>query len=189
MSQKTTFSVLPIVTNSTSRISAVLLAAILAAPNSPASEDDASFCATATRVPIGLKQEVPEQLRCLAINVYFEARGSNDAGQIAVAYVILNRRANGKYPSTICGVVHQGSDNKRGCQFSWVCDGRDHSVRDAEAWSRVVKNSCLALSAAVPDPTNGALIYHATTMLPSWATAWRRTVVIGGHVFYTPLKP
>jgi len=189
MSQKTTFSALPTVTSSTIRISAVLLAAILAAPNSAAADDDAAFCATATRVATGLKQEVPEQLRCLAMNIYFEARGSNDAGQIAVAYVILNRRANGKYPSTICGVVQQGSDNKRGCQFSWVCDGRDHSLRDAEAWSRAVKNACLAQTAAVPDPTGGALIYHAATMLPRWASEWRRTVVIGGHVFYVPLKP
>ena len=44
---------------------------------------------------------------CLAFDVYFEARGEPEAGQYAVAEVTMNRVASGRYPDTVCGVVHQ----------------------------------------------------------------------------------
>lgn len=164
---------------------------LLLLADASAAADDASsaYCAAFIRSN-GAQQpvELPDEVRCLAMNVYFEARRSTDEGQLAVAYVVLNRASTAGYPSTICGVVHQGEDNKRGCQFSWVCDRRDHTVREHKAWDRSLQNSCRAHNAQLPDPTKGALIYHATTMLPDWAPAWQETTVIGGHVFYKPLK-
>ncbi|HYI43548.1 MAG TPA: cell wall hydrolase, partial [Sphingomicrobium sp.] len=46
-----------------------------------------------------------EQANCIAVAVYHEARGESLEGQLAVARVIMNRAASGKYPPTWCGTV------------------------------------------------------------------------------------
>ena len=48
-----------------------------------------------------------KQWRCLTDALYFEARGENIFGQVAVAEVILNRVDTKSYPNSVCGVVHQ----------------------------------------------------------------------------------
>src|SRR5687768_14010949 len=55
---------------------------------------------------------------CLAGAVYFEARGEPIEGQLAVAEVVLNRAASGRYPPRICDVVTQP------WQFSFIRRGR-----------------------------------------------------------------
>ena len=42
-----------------------------------------------------------EQANCIAVAVYHEARGETLEGQLAVAKVIMNRAASGKYPSSL----------------------------------------------------------------------------------------
>ena len=46
-------------------------------------------------------------LMCVAIAVYFEARGEPTAGQLAVAHVIHNRIEDPRYPDNACDVVKQ----------------------------------------------------------------------------------
>ena len=46
-----------------------------------------------------------EQAHCMAVAVYHEARGESLEGQLAVARVIMNRAASGKYPASWCGTV------------------------------------------------------------------------------------
>ena len=48
------------------------------------------------------------QAKCLADNMYFEARNQGTAGIIAVSNVVLNRVKSKDYPNTICEVVRQG---------------------------------------------------------------------------------
>ena len=60
---------------------------------------------------------------CLTQAIYYEAASEPDAGQRAVAQVVLNRVAHPSYPDTVCGVVFQGSERSTGCQFSFTCDG------------------------------------------------------------------
>jgi spore germination cell wall hydrolase CwlJ-like protein len=55
-----------------------------------------------------------QEANCMAVAVYHEARGETLEGQLAVARVIMNRAASGKYPTTWCGVV------KQPWQFSFV---------------------------------------------------------------------
>ena len=50
-------------------------------------------------------EEGHQQLHCLALNVYYEARGSNLADKYAVADVVLNRVKDSRYPDSICDVV------------------------------------------------------------------------------------
>ena len=58
-----------------------------------------------------------EQTNCLATAVYFEARGESVEGQLAVARVVINRAASGRYPPDWCSVVKQPA------QFSFVRHG------------------------------------------------------------------
>ena len=49
-----------------------------------------------------------KEIACLAVNIYHEDRGESSEGQLAVAFVTLNRVASEAYPNTVCGVVYQG---------------------------------------------------------------------------------
>jgi spore germination cell wall hydrolase CwlJ-like protein len=80
-----------------------------------------------------------DQIKCLALNIYFEARSSNLADQAAVADVVLNRVESSKYPGTVCKVVKQarlwkGNPVRDKCQFSWYCDGKSDTPKDLDAW-------------------------------------------------------
>ena len=50
-----------------------------------------------------------DEVKCLAQNVYFEARDQPTKGQIAVALVTLNRVNSRRFPNNICKVIHQAS--------------------------------------------------------------------------------
>ena len=43
-------------------------------------------------------------MACLAQNIYFEARDQPTVGQMAVAYVVLNRVHHPAWPDTVCEV-------------------------------------------------------------------------------------
>jgi spore germination cell wall hydrolase CwlJ-like protein len=74
---------------------------------------------------VGALRDVGNNLRCLALNIYHEARGEPVSGQCAVGHVVMNRVSDNHYPDSICGVVKQGGAVKRyRCQISWWCDGR-----------------------------------------------------------------
>ena len=54
-------------------------------------------------------QNIPEEDKhCLQQNIFFEARNQSTLGQVAVAWVTLNRVENSSYPTSICQVVKQG---------------------------------------------------------------------------------
>jgi Cell Wall Hydrolase len=121
---------------------------------------------------------------CLAEALYFEARGESVVGQMAVAEVILNRKASASYPNTVCAVVRQGAARLNGCQFSYYCDGRKEIVTEKKAYSRVAKVARLMLDGRLPALTDGATHYHATSVRPDWSRKMTRTAAIGDHVFY-----
>lgn len=117
-------------------------------------------------------------LRCLALNVYWESRGQPLAGQAAVAHVTLNRAASPQFPASICGVVYQG------CQFGWTCDASRKGPPEAAAWEEALDVARRA-AAGAPDPTNGALYFHHVQERPQWARGrYGHRVVIGQHIFF-----
>ncbi len=129
--------------------------------------------------------DIAEEIGCLALNIYFEARGEPELGKIAVAYVVLNRVADRRFPSTVCDVVRQGGeDTLHHCQFSWWCDGLSDKPRDARSWQKVRAVAHKVYWGFSPDPTDGALWYHADSVSPSWGKAFNRGPKIGQHVFY-----
>ena len=124
------------------------------------------------------------ELKCLSEALYFEARGEQIEGQIAVADVIINRKNSSHFPSTICGVVSEGSHRRHACQFSYNCDGKLELIYDKVTYRRIVKLSSMILKGAFSDVTNGATFFHASEVSPSWSKKFKKTRKIGRHIFY-----
>lgn len=124
------------------------------------------------------------QWACLAEAIYFEARGEPIAGQVAVAEVILNRVDAGNYPSSICGVVNQGTGRLHACQFSYTCDGLPEAVNNRAAWDTAGKIAQLLIDGAPRALTAAATHYHADYVNPYWAKVYPQTAKVGRHIFY-----
>ena len=124
------------------------------------------------------------ELKCLSEALYFEARGEQIEGQIAVADVIINRKNSKRFPSTICAVVSEGSHKRNACQFSYNCDGKLELIYDKKTYKRIVKLSSMILNGAFSDVTNGATFFHASEVSPSWSKKFKKTRKIGRHIFY-----
>lgn len=128
---------------------------------------------------------------CLAQNIYFEARGSSYADQVAVADVVLNRVESNRYPNDVCSVVQQGKQYSNGmmkknqCQFSWWCDGKSDWPKDEDAWFNAQAIAWNMLHHdAFKGITEGALNYHADYVKPKWASKLQLVGQIGAHIFY-----
>ena len=123
-------------------------------------------------------------LTCLTQAVYYEAASEGVDGQRAVAQVVLNRMRHPGYPSTVCGVVYQGSDRPTGCQFTFTCDGSLLRPHVESLWNRSRKIAEEALAGHVFAPVGHATSYHADYVLPYWADSLDKSVQIGRHIFY-----
>jgi len=120
-----------------------------------------------------------DQAHCIAVAVYHEARGETLEGQLAVAKVIMNRAASGKYPTSWCGVV------KQPWQFSFVRGGQFPSVDESStAWRKALGVTRLAVANAVQSVPTDCLWYHADYVAPSWGRRLTKVNKIGTHIFY-----
>jgi spore germination cell wall hydrolase CwlJ-like protein len=122
--------------------------------------------------------------RCLAEALYFEARGETVKGQFAVAEVILNRVKSERFPSSICGVINQGTGRKYQCQFTYTCDGYKDVIAEPRAFARVGKIARAVMDGMSGDLTDGATHYHTTAVNPRWSRVYTKTARIGVHIFY-----
>ena len=122
--------------------------------------------------------------QCLAEALYFEARGESVKGQFAVAEVIMNRVDHNYYPTSLCGVIKQGTGKKYQCQFTYTCDGVADKIREPAAYQRVGKIARYMIDGAPRDLTNGATHYHTKAVSPAWSRQFKRTATIGVHHFY-----
>jgi N-acetylmuramoyl-L-alanine amidase len=119
------------------------------------------------------------QAACLATAVYFEARGESPEGQLAVARVVMNRAASGRYPGTWCDVVKQPA------QFSFVRHGEFPAIDTAStAWARAQGIARIAMANVIPSVGNDVLWYHADYVAPSWGHRLSVVQKIGAHIFY-----
>jgi len=120
-----------------------------------------------------------EEANCIATAVYFEARGESLEGQLAVARVVMNRAASGKYPASWCQTV------KQPWQFSFVRRGQFPAVdTNCEAWRKAQGVTRLAIANVVPSLSNDVLWYHADYVDPSWGHNLTKVEKIGAHIFY-----
>lgn len=124
-------------------------------------------------------------LHCLTSAIYYEAASEPDAGQRAVAQVVLNRVRNPQWPGSVCGVVFQGSE-RPGCQFTFACDGSMARVPVRMWWNRAQAVAARALAGEVYAPVGLATYYHTGAVHPVWADRMSFVGAIGAHLFYRP---
>lgn len=112
----------------------------------------------------------PQQLKCLADNVYYEARGEPIKGQMLVARVTLNR-AKEEYSGDICKAVYAKG------QFSWTTQPK--SKPNNQTYATAAKAAYAALWYYKP-----VYYFHNKNVKPYWA--YNRTVIakVGNHIFY-----
>ena len=115
-----------------------------------------------------------EGLLWLTLNVYHEARSEPLVGQVAVAFVTLNR-ANEKH-LPIKDVV------KEPYQFSWTFQKDSYIPDDPRAFFECLKSVYIALQTS--DFTNGATHYHHKTINPYWSAHFTYLNQYGSHKFY-----
>jgi len=130
----------------------------------------------------------------LAEAMYFESRDEGVLGQLAVVNVILNRRADRRFPKTIRRVVHAGVSRGRSCDFSYYCDHKSDNpwLHRRSKWPKWVKVRVLSWFCLVihPDITGGATYYKRHDVRSPWfnkkikAGRMCKTKRIGAHVFY-----
>ena len=151
----------------------------------------------------------PEELYCMALNIYREANNQSVAGQIAVGRVVMNRVLDRRYPADTCGVIYEGPvreswktakdpdlkpeeriyyPRRDRCQFSWYCDGKKDELINKEnnrAW-KTAEN--IAFQILAFDKWNGvmegATHYHADYVTPKWMHTLQRITKIDDHIFY-----
>jgi hypothetical protein len=121
---------------------------------------------------------------CLAQAVWYEAASESEAGQRAVAQVVLNRVAHPSWPNSVCGVVYQGSARRTGCQFTFTCDGSLTRRPAGASWAQAQRIAAEALTGKVYAPVGHATHYHTLWVNPYWAGTLDHIGTIGAHRFY-----
>lgn len=138
-----------------------------------------------------LRENEKNDVLCLALNMYHEARGSSVEDQIATTYVVFNRLKSSEYPLTlrtneqnICNIVFDKY------QFCWT-NGVIKTPKEKEAWNKSQK---LALELYYNDEhrklANEFSLKHyvVSSMLndptkPKWINNRKLTVKIGKHSY------
>ena len=128
-----------------------------------------------------------QEIKCLALNIFHEARSESRAGQRAVASVTLNRVTSKRYPNTVCDVVYEKNWDrirKRYVgQFSWTEFDTPPKLKST-AWALAWKIAESAYKEKDKTQLKGAVFYHAKRIKPSWARKKTPIARIGRHIFY-----
>lgn len=132
-------------------------------------------------------KKVNQEIKCLALNIFHEARSESEKGQKAVASVTLNRVDSKRYPDTVCEVVYQkrwDTIRKRYVsQFSWTEFDEPPSLK-SKPWYRAWRIAEESYRSSDKQRLEGALYYHARRIRPSWARTKTPVARIGRHIFY-----
>lgn len=139
-----------------------------------------------------LEKNKQEDVKCLALNIYHEARGSSIEDMIASTYVVFNRYNSGNYPLTL------KNKNKSMCdivfdkwQFCWTNNNIISKPKEKESWEYSQK---LALE-LYNNPIHQKLAkdfqlqhYVVTPLLydkdrPKWINKRKLTIQIGKHSY------
>ena len=152
----------------------------------------AAFILFLAFIPLGTYQlleykNTQRDIRCLALNIFHEARSESLKGQRAVASVTLNRVASKRYPNSICEVVYEKRWDRIRRRyvgaFSWTELTLPPKLKSKSwkiAW-RIAEKAHIERNVR---KLKGAIFYHAKYIMPSWARKKRPLAKIGQHIFY-----
>ena len=151
------------------------------------------------------------EVQCLARNIFYESASEPEEGKVAVGLVTLNRTADPRFPSDVCGVVKQKTVLTKTktvvtetpglfgpkkvqetktiatpvCQFSWNCHAVKKPKEDDPRW---IESQRVAQELADGGYTyyrvkyQDAKHFHAVYVKPGWKN--KRVARVGNHVFY-----
>ncbi|WP_242528132.1 cell wall hydrolase [Novosphingobium sp. PY1] len=132
----------------------------------------------------GTTSDRERAVNCLAAAAWYEA-GNDPEGQRSVMQVVLNRVRHPTFPSSVCGVVFEGSERTTGCQFTFTCDGSmQRRFPSPRQWTLAQALAEKALTGSVDDTVGQATHYHADYVSPWWSGALQQVSQIGAHIFY-----
>jgi Cell Wall Hydrolase len=101
-----------------------------------------------------------------------------------VAQVVLNRARHPAFPSSVCGVVFQGSERRTGCQFTFTCDGALRRRYSDLAWLRAQAVAQAALQGSVDVSVGLATHYHTDWVRPYWSDSLEKIAAVDTHLFF-----
>jgi len=121
-----------------------------------------------------------KDLRCLELNIYYEAGIEDEFGKIAVAQVTYNRLKAKRWGDTICKVVYSPH------QFSWTKQNK--KPPKGELWNNSKKAAKDFVNGLRVNGLSDSIYYHATWIKqePLWASQTTKVHEIGQHIFYKP---
>lgn len=135
-------------------------------------------------------------VKCLAKNIFGEARNLDIRGQLWVAAVTINRALDPRFPHTVCGVVHQDY------AFSWRLGWKQQikpfknkrlqrekitagaKLINARAMQKAEEIARFALSHQDLLPNKEVLFYHDVRIKPKWAKQKLLVKVVDKQAFY-----
>lgn len=121
--------------------------------------------------------ERDRDIRCLALNIYYESRGEPILGQLAVANVTINRVSNSR--KTICETIYSPG------QFEWTSNKRLRPPA-GDSWKQSLTIAWLVITQpeTVFDVTKNAEYFHSFKRTPPSWRGREHTATIGNHRFY-----
>lgn len=126
-------------------------------------------------LPVNLARD--PDLRCLAMNIYYESRGEPILGQLGVANVTMNRFNQSN--RTVCNIVYSPG------QFEWT-KKRLREPSGGAPWRQATVLAWLVLNQPelMFDVTSNALYFHSARRTPSSFRSFEHAITIGNHRFY-----
>lgn len=134
----------------------------------------ASFVA----LPFYNKEISSRDLKCMADNLYYEARGEPLDGIVRVGLVTYNRML--KEDLSACKIVYQKIDGKP--QFSWTTKKHRSRHLDRTQYELCVSLASMILSGDAEDISDGAT--HYDNVSPREARPWFRQALRSGKIKY-----
>ncbi|QJQ31211.1 cell wall hydrolase [Sphingomonas lacunae] len=116
-----------------------------------------------------------EDMTCLAKIIHHESANQPEAGQLAVAHVVLNRLASPRFPKTVCAIALQPR------QFFNV---HAYDPSGDRRWTNSQRIARMAVEGHGDDHAPGALFFHTAGHNSAFFRSRPRVVQIAGHVFY-----
>jgi len=114
------------------------------------------------------------ELMCLQMLMWGEARGEGNIGMVATAYTAINRKADPNYPKSICEIIKQ----PRQYQFIDYGMPTQSQVAYLEPLAKAI------LERRIDDPTKGAKWFHTKWTKPYWAKNKTIKLAYNNHIFY-----
>lgn len=115
------------------------------------------------------------EVECLAKIIHHEAANQPEAGQLAVAHVVLNRLASPRFPKSVCAIALQPG------QFFNV---HAYDPSGDRRWSHSLSIARQAMAGEGASVAPGALFFHTAGYNSAFFRSRPRVTQIAGHVFY-----